>query len=195
MANINAPFGFVPIKHGSGGVIRLSEYDIASNLAANIYEGAPVKSVGDGTITVAAATETILGIFSGVVYRDLTGAVVYDNKWLSGTDTLGAEPAKALVYDDPNTHFMVQAHANFVADDIGDLADISVPGTSGNSSTGKSLVSLDDVGQAGIKIVRSLKIPGRSDAGHGYSVVGAYAIVEVKINEHELGGATATVEV
>jgi hypothetical protein len=195
MANIDAAFGFVPIRHGSGGIIRLNEYDIDGGLAANIYEGAPVKSVGDGTITVAAAADTLLGIFSGVRYRDVTGAYIYSNKWVSGTATLDDEPAKALVYDDPNTHFMVQAHANFVAADIGDQADIVVPGTSGNTATGKSLVSLDDVGQAGIKIIRSLKVPGRSDAGHGYSVVGAYALVEVKINEHELGGATSTVSV
>jgi hypothetical protein len=193
MANKDAPYGFVPMRHGSGGIIRLSEYDIASAASGDIFEGAMVKSNGDGTIVAATASDTMLGVFAGVSYRDSTGAVIYSNKWVSGTTTLGSEPAKALVYDDPNTHFHCQAHANFVAEDIGLLADIVVTG--GNSSTGRSQSSLADVGDAGVKIIRALKVPGRADAGHGYSTVGAYSIVEIKINEHELGGANATVSV
>lgn len=200
MANINAPFGFVPIRHGSGGIGgRTNEYNIASGLAANIFEGDPVVSDGSNNITKATAgdTGTITGIFKGVQYTAVDGSIVYDNKWVSGTVTQGAAPAKALVHDDPNQHFMVQAHANFEAADIGQLANIVIPNPAGNSITGKSLVSLSDIGgtEAQVKIIRALSVPGRSDVGHGNSVIGANAIVEVKIARHELAGTAAAIEV
>ena len=40
MANVDAAFGFVPLRHMSGYAPRANEYTIASGLAENIFTGA-----------------------------------------------------------------------------------------------------------------------------------------------------------
>jgi len=39
MANVDAAFGFVPIRHMSGNAPRTNKYTIASGLAENIFTG------------------------------------------------------------------------------------------------------------------------------------------------------------
>jgi hypothetical protein len=39
MANTNAPQGFIPLRHLTGGVIRPQEYAIANSYAANLASG------------------------------------------------------------------------------------------------------------------------------------------------------------
>ena len=41
MANVDAAFGFVPIRHMSGNAPRTNKYTIASGLAENIFKGDP----------------------------------------------------------------------------------------------------------------------------------------------------------
>jgi hypothetical protein len=143
MANPNAPFGFKPYRHLSGGIIRHSAYKIADALAANIFFGDAVKSTGANRITPAAAGNTILGIFAGVNYVDASGNVVWKPNWVTGTDLPGSSvvTAEALIYDDPNITFMVQSNVTIADTDIGDCADLVA--TAGDSTTGISKFSLD----------------------------------------------------
>ena len=53
MANVDAAFGFVPIRHMSGNAPRTNRYTIASGLAENIFKGDMVIIINTGVITAA----------------------------------------------------------------------------------------------------------------------------------------------
>jgi hypothetical protein len=59
MANVDAAFGFVPIRHMSGNAPRTNKYTIASGLAENIFTGDLVILINTGLLTPHTATETI----------------------------------------------------------------------------------------------------------------------------------------
>lgn len=198
MANPNAPFGFKPYRHLAGGIIRASAYKIADVLAANIFFGDAVKSTGAGRITVAAAGNTILGIFAGVNYVDVNGNVVWRPNWVTGTDLPGASVnvAEALVYDDPFMTFMVMSNVSIAETDIGDCTDLVA--TAGDSTTGISKFSTDTPqgATATFKLLRWLELPVRDSNGNpALSTIGANTILEVKIVEHENAGTTSGVAV
>ena len=58
MANVDAAFGFVPIRHMSGNAPRTNKYTIASGLAENIFTGDLVILINTGLLTPHTATET-----------------------------------------------------------------------------------------------------------------------------------------
>jgi hypothetical protein len=63
MANVNAPNGFVPLRHLTGGVIRANEYAIANGLAANLATGDLVTLAANGTVIRGTAGGVALGVF------------------------------------------------------------------------------------------------------------------------------------
>ena len=64
MANVDAGFGFVPIRHMSGNAPRTNKYTIGTGLAENIFKGDLVIIIAAGTITPHTATETNnIGVF------------------------------------------------------------------------------------------------------------------------------------
>ena len=72
MANKDAAFGFRPVRHLTGGVIRTEEMNIAANYDTAIYTGNVVEAVAAGGIEIAAAGDTQLaGIFGGCFYTEL----------------------------------------------------------------------------------------------------------------------------
>lgn len=148
MSATNAPFGFIASKHPSG-FCRADEYTIASGYAANIFQGDPVKLVtagtiqlgtSDGTRTGTVAGISLIGIFAGVTYTDAQNKPNFSNFWPTGQV---ATDIKAMVYDDPDTDFTVQADGSVAAAGLGDQADWSgfaAPG--GSTTTGRSLGTL-----------------------------------------------------
>ena len=56
MANQDAPFGFRPTRHLTGGEVRTNEYAIAANFGTSIYTNQPVVGVTE----VAFSTQLIL---------------------------------------------------------------------------------------------------------------------------------------
>ena len=124
MANVNAPNGFVPLRHLTGGVIRASEYAIANSYAANIASGDLVTLAADGTVIRGTAGGTALGVFYGVEYIDNdTGDVKFRKVWNTGTTAKANEPIKAYVYDDPNITYAVQVNGTFANSAVGALAN------------------------------------------------------------------------
>ena len=101
MANKDAPFGLKPI--GKVGQNRdaqgLSEYSIAASADA-IYFQDPVEMAATGTITVAAAGDTLLlGSLNGVFFTDAsTSKPTYANH-LDASNT--ATDIVGFVSDDP----------------------------------------------------------------------------------------------
>jgi|TARA_R110002033_G_scaffold90392_1_gene140388 hypothetical protein len=178
MANVDAAFGFVPIRHMSGNAPRTNKYTIASELAENIFKGDLVIVVAAGTITPHTATEVNnIGVFDGCSYTASDGSYVYSEYWPSGTT---ATDIIAYVYDDPYTVFKAQSAGTTAQTNIMNCCDV-VAGA-GSTLTGQSGFELSGTMAAGIA---SCKIIALYDAPD--NAFGANAIMEVTINEHLLG--------
>ena len=143
MANKDAAFGFRPVRHLTGGLIRTNEYKIAANYGTSIFQGTPVLAVTAGGIEVAddssGTPSVILGIFGGCFYTDpTTSKPTFSNYYPASTN---ASDIVAQVYDDPRIVFEVQhdgtgtAAKNFGAFDF--------VGKSGSTTTGRSTGELD----------------------------------------------------
>lgn len=187
MANRDSAFGLKPSRHGNGGVIRFSEYFIASALASNIYRGDGVIPVNTAKrINVAAATNRLIGVFDGVHYVDSNGDVQFRPRWATGTVLKTGTTAKALVIDDPNVLFEIQGDEDIVQDDIGALADLIVG--AGNNTTGQSAMELDSSTITSGDTLRIEEFVERAD-----NEVGNFAKVLVRISKHYLTGATTAI--
>lgn len=183
MPNVNAPFGFRPVRHLAGGQIRQNEYPIASGLASNIFNGDLVVLKNDGKLDKAAAGDiTIIGVFAGVRWTDADGSARFEKYWPTGQVTQGAQDAVALVYDDPHTVFEVQCLTGtvFAQTHVGNNADINAG--AGNTLTGRSAHSIDiSAAAAATAQIRILGISKAVNNDYGDS-----ARVEAMINEHQL---------
>ena len=178
MANVDAAFGFVPIRHMSGNAPRTNKYTIASELAENIFKGALVIVIAAGTLTPHTATETNnIGVFDGCSYTASDGSYVYSEYWPSGTT---ATDIIAYVYDDPYTVFKVQSAGTTAQTNIGNCADV-VAGA-GSTITGQSGFEISGTMAAGIATCKILALHETPD-----NAFGANAVMEVTINEHLLG--------
>jgi len=177
MANVDAAFGFVPVRHMSGYAPRANKYTITSGLAENIFNGDSVILAADGTLQPAGAGEVnVIGVFGGCSYTAADGSYVYSEYWPSGTT---ATNIIAYVYDDPYIVFKVQSAGSPAQTNIGNCADI-VAG-SGSTNTGQSGFEISGTmaaGTAQCKIVALYDSPENS--------FGANAVMEVLINEHLL---------
>jgi len=185
MANVNGPFGLRPARHSTGGVIRASEYSIASAYATSIFTGDVVEMTGTGTNIAKAAAENVdnIGVFAGCRYVDSQGKQQFSQYWPASTT---ASDIVAFVYDDPNIVFEAQCDT-LAAADIGALADWNV-GT-GSTTTGQSglYVVASSTGTTG-KALRLLQAKPSPDNAYG-----AYAKVEVVFAEHVMKGVVSGV--
>lgn len=177
MANADAAFGFVPLRHMSGSAPRSNKYTITSGLAENIFTGDAVIMAADGTLQPAAATEVnIIGVFGGCSYTASDGSYIYSEYWPTGTV---ATDIIAYVYDDPYIVYKAQSAGTTAQTNIGNCADI-VAGA-GSTTTGTSGFEISGTmaaGTAQTKIVALYDAPENS--------FGANAVMEVLINEHVL---------
>jgi len=141
MANVQSPFGFSPegTVGGSTPNFRLSRRLIASTNTTPIYTGdavVPVTSSVTGYITQAtASTVALAGIFWGCRYLSLSqGHTVWSRYW-PGSDANG--DVSALVIDDPQAVFMVQAGGTAIGLTSLNL-NIQLAVGTGNTTTGQS---------------------------------------------------------
>jgi len=185
MANQDAPFGLKPI--GKVGQNRdaqgLSEYSIAASATA-IYFQDPVEMAATGTITVAAATDTLLGSLNGVFFTDAsTSKPTYANH-LNASNT--ATDIVGFVSDDPYERFEIQSDDATAAADVGLNADIVY--AAGSSPDFVSKVELDHsdlkTGTAQLRVLAISKDINNNEAGS------ANVNLVVMINEHFLKGTT-----
>lgn len=148
MANLDAPNGFLPVRHRNGGIVRYTGgYTIDSGQASNFFQGDVVildaTPTGDGNnIDVyAAAGGDIVGVFAGCQYTAANGDVVFQNQFASGTTTKGGTPVEAFVYVDPNIVYSVQLNGTLLVAEVGLFsdADVSVAGNAANGISGMQL--------------------------------------------------------
>lgn len=179
MANLDAPSGARPFRHLSGGMIRASEYKIASGTSSDIFTGDFVKLLSTGYIDVASAGNRILGVFAGVKYTASDGEVVYKKYFPTGTTTLASADVTAYVYDDPNITYRIQSAGSADFADIGNLADhVAGSGSTTTGQSGHEVSGTTGTGTAGLRILRLIDDPDNSAGTNGE--------LEVVIYEHEL---------
>tara|TARA_R110000796_G_scaffold114337_3_gene226057 strand:- start:1384 stop:1935 length:552 start_codon:yes stop_codon:yes gene_type:complete len=175
MANVDAAFGFIPIRHLSGYAPRANKYTIATGLAENIFTGDLVIVIADGVITPHTATETNnIGVFAGVSYTASDGSYVYSQYWPSGTT---ATNIIAYVYDDPFIVYKVQSAGSPAQTNIGNCADV-VAGA-GSTTTGISGFESSGTMSNGTASVKILALHDNPN-----NAFGTNAVMEVLINEH-----------
>ncbi len=184
MTNTSNPTGFTPVKSLSGSTTpRMTAYTIANAYATALGKGDPVKSTGTGkNVSLAAAGETMVGIFAGCEYTDASGKFQRSAYWPAAQV---ATDAVAFVYDDPNQIFEVQVDGVGLAlNDLQSMSDHATgTATTLHSTAVLSATNIAAGGAVGFKILDLAAIPG-NDYG-----VSAKALVI--INEHELRTMTA----
>ena len=181
MANKDAAFGLRAI--GKVGQNRdnqgLSEYDIAASASA-IYFQDPVELAATGTITVAAASDALLGSLNGVFFTDATTSKPTYANHLNASNT--ATDIVGFVSDDPYERFEIQSDGATAAADVGLNADIVY--AAGSSPDYVSQVELDfsdqKTGTAQLRIIGISKDPDNNTAGS------ANVNLVTIINEHQL---------
>ena len=190
MANLDAPAGAKPFRHLSGGMIRASEYKIASGTSSDIFTGDFVKLLSTGYIDVASAGNRILGVFAGVKYTASDGEVVYKKYFPTGTTTLASADVTAYVYDDPNITYRIQSAGSADFTDIGNLADhVAGSGSTTTGQSGHEVSGTTGTGTAGLRILRLIDDPDNSAGTNGeFEVV----IYEHQLNKHVSGGSAST---
>ena len=169
MANEDKPRGFWPVRHLTGGEIRLSEQVVTTG--QTVFEGDLIKVVAGGTVEEADADDGILVI--GVAAAYVASA--------SAGDTV-------LAWIDPDIVFGVQADSGTAPAATDVYASANHSAGSGNSTTGISGHELDssDIGTgAQLKILGLLDVPGNT--------WGEHCELEVLISEHYMRDITGGV--
>ncbi len=183
MANKDSAFGLRPI--GKVGQNRdnqgLSEYDIAASASA-IFQNDPVEMAATGTITVAAATDLLLGSLTGVFFTDASTSKPTFANHLKASNT--ASDIKGFVSDDPYERFEIQSDDATAAADVGLNADIVY--ASGATPNFVSKVELD---HSDLKTATAqLRVLGISKDIENNEAGSANVNLVVMINEHFLKG-------
>lgn len=185
MANKDAPFGLKPVGSVGSAIQNggQTQYSIASGATTAIYMGDPVKMLNTGTITAAAAGNTILGVFNGCFYTDPTSSKpTFSNRY---PGSISASDIVASVIDDPDAIFEVQSAATSGVQQtvVGNNADIVY--TAGNNQSGVSKVEISGTTaatSAQLRIVGVSSDPSNNTLGTGSDSANVNLLV--KINEH-----------
>tara|TARA_B110000259_G_C14032257_1_gene407260 strand:- start:5344 stop:5949 length:606 start_codon:yes stop_codon:yes gene_type:complete len=158
MATIAAPYGLKPVKRADGMAYAgaTSQYLIdPAGEATNLFYGQVVHIGADGYIALSTATGAdgttnafptgttlrgSLGVFVGCEYENSLGQIVH-SQYYPAT----AINAKAMVVDDPNVLFQVQADGAMDQSDIGaNTFFAAAQSTStGRTATGNSTTAVD----------------------------------------------------
>jgi len=169
MANNDRLRGFWPIRHLTGGEIRVNEYTCTTS--TTIYKGDLVKVVAGGTVEIGAADIGVaaIGIAAATVSSASAGATI-------------------PVYDDPNIVFGVQCDSGTAptAADIGATANHVA--TTGDTTT---LISKNELDASDIGTGAQMKIIGLVDQID--NTWAEHCDVEVIFNEHHYKGANASI--
>jgi len=190
MPNVDAPFGFRPVKHLSGAEFnqQVNQYT-AITPATVLGVGDPVELTGtanaDGIPEVQRASDDSLIV--GVIV-----SVEPDREDQGRTRVETTDTVLLNVADSPDIIYEVQVNDNgIVLNDIGNIADIVFGDAS--ATTGKSVCELDgsDIGTGDdLRILRKKRIEDNDI--DTVAANGAFAIVEVVFTNHLYGSRSQT---
>jgi len=190
MANVNAPFGFRPIRYLTGAPYTsgFSQLKIANGDTNALNRGDMVRSLATGYVTIGAAgisDHSARGIFLGCHYlSNALGYNIWSNSW-PGSGAIG--DVDAFILDDPTVVFEVQGStATPIAfADLGANADVVVT----SSTTGFSKWAINQA-----TLAATATFPWRIVAlgnntrniENGYDTTTGFNIVEVAWNDNFL---------
>ena len=156
-------------------------YSIATGYTSNIFTGDPVQMTGTGKNIALAEAGNVdnLGVFAGCRYVNAAGEQIFAKYWAASTT---ATDIVALVYDDPNIEYEIQADTIAEAS-VGQLVDWDA-GT-GSTTTGMSGTYADLTSGTATsgKSLRIMGLVNRPDNAYGQ-----YAKIRVTFAEHALKG-------
>lgn len=165
MANINAPFGFLPDGVLQGMVPNLGHDNglIALAYATQTFKGDPLVRATSGYLQQAAAgTTQIAGVFfGGVEYYSIIGKIPVSSPYWPGAGVSNVD-GNAQFISNSNATFIAQTgNSNTAASpatqaNVGMTANFAL-GAGGNTTTGASSAYLD-LYQAGSVVTQPFKI-------------------------------------
>lgn len=203
MANNDTPFGLRPVRHRNGAPYNgaANPYFIPSTYATALFIGDPV--VKTGTSNTAAVTAPGIGTMPVGSMPEINKATAGDGNAITGVivgfaanpDALGQNynPAStarvALVCDDPDVVFEIQADGTIAAAQVG-LNAVLIYTNSGSTVTGLSGAELDTTSDAPAADASNQLTIQRVVAREDNEAGSDFTKVEVKINQHtEASGA------
>ena len=173
--------GLQPSRMRGGGynTSGMNEYDIANGNDVNIFQGDIVKIVGGAIQKVSATGNLQAGVFMGVNWVDpTTKQPTFSNFYPANTSSSTGKP-KALVLDDPNATYMVQATSTVTDAQIGLNFDVTL----GSGSTITGISGFGMKGGAGDEAAKALRVLRRSTFP-GETATDAFPSFEVQLNLH-----------
>lgn len=197
MANVNGPFGALPVRYLSGQPYNgaANTYGTASGDSTALFLGDFVKLAGTGTtyttgtapgsypdVTRAATGDTIVGVVVGIVSPTFDSTVYRE----------GGSTTAVMIADDPNLLFAIQENNSGTALTVNDLAlNINFVVNAGSTVTGYSGTTLNN-GTEDTTNTLDLKIFGfnSNPINNIGEVAGTYL---VRINRHLFVNQTAGV--
>lgn len=190
MANVDAPFGFRPVKHISGAEYNGQTNQYSINTAVTVF------GVGDPVILSGTAdTNGIPGVLRAPDDGLIIGVIASfePDRENQGRTTLNVgESSLVNVVDSPDVIYEIQVNdSGIVLNDIGNIADFVVGNA--NTSTGKSIYELDgsDIGTGDdLRILRKKQI--EDNTIDTVAANGAFSIVEVVFTKHLLSTRSTT---
>ena len=187
MTTTKALNGLTPSRRFAGGAntTQTRNYRIASGTASNIFTGDLVH-LRLGNIDVVSAdtgdVDAPIGVFMGCYFEE-DGEPKFKDFWPTGTS---ASNAYAIVCDDPQATFEIQADASCTG---GDIMELNFPVTRGAGSTftGRSGFGLKVAGTSGVagmvRIIDFVDTPGNNIDNTSER---AFPICEVQLIHHQL---------
>lgn len=163
MSTTKALSGFRPSRIRGSGVnsTGFSEYRIASGTTGNIFTGDLVKNVDGNIEVITSADNRTVGVFMGCNYVQ-DGEPTWSSHWPSGTSVTNA---RAMVMDDPQATFTVQADASVTVGDI-NSKNFDVTLGSGSTYTGRSGFGIKAASRTGasamVRVISVLQEPGNN---------------------------------
>lgn len=206
---VNAPNGLVPVNTGNGNTWngQTTRYPITATYGTAMYTGDPVTLGTAGTVIVAVASQSLLGVFNGCEYQISSNSyTVRWPYWPANPGVISGTQPYAYVIDDPRVRFTVQEASTAGASgtpltqaDAGNNASIIL--STGNSVTGLSRAFLSNQTSATtllamVKLVQmdnltqSLGVPGTSGTPGGSLAAGTAFqnwIVEINNDVYKAG--------
>lgn len=153
---VNAPNGLVPVNTGNGNTWngQYNQYAITATYNSSIYTGDPVTLGTAGTVIVAVASQSVLGVFVGCEYQISSNkATIRFPYWPANPGVVSGTQPYAFVIDDPRVRFSVQECSTTAASGtpltqavIGNNANIVL--STGNTVSGQSRAFLDNTTSA-----------------------------------------------
>ena len=197
--SVTTPYGFKPVNRVDGLAYAGAtiQVPIASTYNTAIYNGASVKVVDGGTITLSGATTTgtIVGVFVGVQYTNSSGQTV-QAQYYPGTSVTNAI---AYVVVDPMAEFKVTltasgspgtvsyANASIVGCNLAEIQNGTGSTTTGDSQA-SVVIAANGAGSATTLPWRVTAVV--PDTAYYVSNVLVYPEVLVKINNPQLTALT-----